>query len=93
MMRYVVRYFRDAMQEPAEATTPILFLIIKQQAEPSGERVWQLVRKHAARHGWVPRGEGEGVRILEGEAAAARDLLGVTVPGGDPAVLCMKMRD
>jgi len=89
----MMRYVRDTTQEPAGVSIPTLFLVIKQQVAPPAERVWRMVCKHAARHGWVPRGEGEAVHMLEGEAVAARDLLGVAVPGGDQAVVCMKLRD
>ena len=92
-MRYVVRYFRDKPEEAAGVSIPTLFLIIKQQAVPSGERVWRMVCKHAARHGWVARGEGEAVQMLDGEASAPRDLLSAKTADGNQAVVCMKLRD
>lgn len=92
-MRYAVRYFRDP--EPGSTTPyiPTFFHIIKQQVSPTSERIWRFVRAHAARHGWVPRGSQAAVHILEGEVRGARELLGMTVPGNEQAVVCMKLLD
>ena len=92
-MRYAVRYFRDPEPGSTSPSIPTLFHIVKQQAVPSSERVWRLVRTHATRHGWVAQGDQGAVHILEGEVRGARELLGVTVPDANQAVLCMKLRD
>lgn len=92
-MRYAVRYFRDPDPGSAGSSIATFFHIVKQQATPSSQRVWRLVRAHAARHGWAARGDPEKVHILEGEVRGARELLSVKGLEGDQDVVCMKLQD
>ncbi len=92
-MRYAVRYFRNPEPGSSSPSIATLFHIVKQQAVPSSERVWRLVRAHATRHGWVAQGDQGTVHILEGEVRGARELLAVSVPDANQAVVCMKLLD
>ena len=92
-MRYAVRYYRASDPGSGGPSVPAFFHVDKLRATPSVERVWSLVREHAARHEWVARGDLQAVYVLEGEVAGARELLGVQVPEAAEAVVCMKLRD
>ncbi len=92
-MRYAVRYYREPGTGTGSPSVPTFFHVDKLRATPSVERVWSLVREHAARHEWVARGAQGAVYVLEGEVGGARELLGVQVPEATDAVVCMKLRD
>jgi hypothetical protein len=92
-MRYAVRYYREPDPGSGNPSVPTFFHVDKLRATPSVERVWSLVREHAARHEWVARGDLQAVYVLEGEVGGARELLGVQVPEATEAVVCMKLRD
>ncbi len=92
-MRYAVRYYREPDPGSSTPSVPALFNVDKLRSAPSVDRVWSLVREHAARHDWVARGDQGAVFVLDGEVGGARELLGVQVPEAQEAVVCMKLRD